>query len=325
MNPWQAGRNLHMKQLKAVIIGCGNIAGGYDSKEPLTEKAIRTHAQAYSLNPHVELIGAYDTDEKVGRQFCEFWKTPHFFGSISALMKECGPDIVSICSPNDTHYGIFNMVLNHKPKAIICEKPLAMTASHAQEMSTNAKKQNVILAVNYMRRWDVELSNLFKRIESGEFGKFQGGRVLYTKGVYHNASHAINLFQKWLGNMTAVKIHKVLEEAQMDDLLAHFHLSFEKCEDIYFQAIDHKFYNYFEIDLLMTKARLFMPYGGSKIEIQWNNEVIKGSLNVAIGEVISNVVQCVLNKTPLKMESSEAVRTVEICDEIRKAATECLN
>ena len=46
---------------KAVIIGAGNIAAGFDS--PKSEKVL-THAHAILLHPDFELLGFYDRDEK---------------------------------------------------------------------------------------------------------------------------------------------------------------------------------------------------------------------------------------------------------------------
>ena len=49
------------KNLQAAIIGCGNVAGGYDAGK--TSREVWTHAKAYRKTAGVSLAAACDTHE----------------------------------------------------------------------------------------------------------------------------------------------------------------------------------------------------------------------------------------------------------------------
>ncbi len=319
---------MNFMKLKAVIIGCGNIAGGYDLLSD--SNTTMTHAKAYKNNPNVETVGAFDVDLEKAQRFCKIWNISKSYSDLKKMLADCSPDIVSICSPNETHFEIFQTVVGFRPKGIICEKPMAMFYEQALKMVKEAEEKKIALAVNYIRRWDSSFTSLHRRIQGGEFGSCQLGRVLYTKGLFHNASHAINLMQSWLGEVNSIDLHRVTEKSK-DDVLADFSLGFKDCPQIIFQGLNTNNYNYFEIDLHFTKARISIP---KDIHVDWaqksslvpgtmslggQTEIIPSTLHTAVGEVVNDIVRCILTNSPLKMYPIDACKTIQVCEQIRNS------
>lgn len=288
-----------------------------------------THAGAFAQNGSVDLIGAYDPDPGQLSRFCQEWVAKPS-ASVDELLA-LRPDIVSICSPNETHFDLFQKVLAAAPKAIICEKPMAMELADARAMVEQA--QGSLLVVNYMRRWDSTLA-AFKQRLSSELGKVQTGRVLYTKGVFHNASHGINLLQDWLGAVTDMRWVRRLEW-QPNDPGGDFVLRFANGAEIFFQWADAEMYSVFEMELLTEKARIILPGGGSSIlvhkrvasaivpgsnTLEENPEKTNGTLSRVMGEVVTNVVNALQKNEKLKMPATDALATTEICVKLRESA-----
>lgn len=86
-----------------------------------------------------------------------------------AVVEDPEIDIIDICTPNDSHHEIA-LAAAAAGKAILCEKPLAMTVAQAEEMTAAVKKARVVNMVchNYRRIPAVALAK--EMIEAGELG-----------------------------------------------------------------------------------------------------------------------------------------------------------
>ncbi|MDQ2868818.1 MAG: Gfo/Idh/MocA family oxidoreductase, partial [Verrucomicrobiota bacterium] len=86
-----------------------------------------------------------------------------------ALIADPLIDIVDICTPNDSHAEIA-IAAARAGKAVLCEKPLALTASEARRMTDVVKHARVTNMVchNYRRAPAIALAR--EMIERGEIG-----------------------------------------------------------------------------------------------------------------------------------------------------------
>ena len=93
---------------KASIIGCGKIAG--------SERAsIETHIGAIASNKKIKLASCYDNDDKSAKIFANKYDCLNE-KSISELLLVTQPDIISICTPDKTHFSIIKQVLEKSKK-----------------------------------------------------------------------------------------------------------------------------------------------------------------------------------------------------------------
>jgi predicted dehydrogenase len=317
------------KVFKVAIVGCGNIAGGYD--EAGDGYSVMTHAKAYELEPHTKVVAAMDPDSNRLGKFCEIWSVPTGYSEVDAMMQEQAPDIVSICSPNEHHYAQLKQLVRYRPAAIFCEKPLALSAREAREMISLCRSSDVLLVVNYLRRWDPTLLSFGSRIRSGEFGAVQNGRVYFTKGVFHNASHAVNLLASWLGEGRCEDAWN-FKPWGAGDFTASFRLSFSHCREVVFQHCLAENFNFFEIELVCEKAKILFSGGGQSISITLAGpsklvagtnglaafpEVIPGTLNRALGFVVENMVQALASSQSLVMAADEAATALDLCEQVQ--------
>jgi predicted dehydrogenase len=185
------------EKFSLAVIGLGNIGMAYDQNEP-DDGRVMTHSKAAHLHPRFELVAGVDLNADRRSLFSKRYRTPSF-ESIEDMMMEVSPDVVAIGVPAKFHYQAFNTVLNILPRAIICEKPLAVDLGQATEMVVAAKEAGVSLLVNYIRRFDPGVALVRSKLENGEWGIPRTGVVWYDKGFGENGIHFLDLLSYLLG------------------------------------------------------------------------------------------------------------------------------
>src|SRR3989339_2147333 len=138
------------KKFKALIIGAGRIASGFDDPK---SKQILTHAHAYKKHPQIEFIGFYDIDFKKAKLAAKKWSVGSY-SDFKKAINENMPDIISICTPDRNHFEQFKMIsqLKNKPKIVICEKPLTVGLYNTKKIVQLYNKKKIPVLVNHSRR-----------------------------------------------------------------------------------------------------------------------------------------------------------------------------
>ena len=80
-----------------------------------------------------------------------------------ALLRDGGVDLITLVTPHDTHAPLAIQALN-AGKAVICEKPMCLTAQEATDMIAAARANNVMLSVYHNRRHDGDFQALKEAI-----------------------------------------------------------------------------------------------------------------------------------------------------------------
>lgn len=197
---------------KAAIIGCGNIAGGYDKKVP--DSWSFTHAGAYHLCPDTALIAVADTSPEALKIFSDKWKVNKLYEDYREMLGTEEINIVSLCLPTEKHFEAFKYACEKDIPAIFCEKPLSYDLKEAKEMVKLSNKR--VVSVNYFRRWNPSLDQLRKEIINGVYGNIVNITVRYTKGIYVNSSHLLDLIRWFLGEPEKIQLIKIYDNNKDD-------------------------------------------------------------------------------------------------------------
>jgi predicted dehydrogenase len=250
--------------LRAAIIGCGVIAGLHDF--PKRDKTVRSHAKAYWLEPATRLIAVADRNRDRAREFAARWKVPGVYEKVQTLMEADPVDIVSICTPDETHLDVLEECLvSRSLRAIWCEKPLGTDLARAARLVETCREQGIILAVNYQRRWDRLVGQLKHALQEGRLGDLQKVVVYYCKGVRHNGSHAIDLLLDWFGAAEQLQvIRKQFDFATADPTVDAWLVV--GGVPVYLVGMDSRHYSLFEIDVFGTRGRATLSNFGSWLE-----------------------------------------------------------
>lgn len=101
------------------------------------------------------------------------------YGSLHELLSDATVDVVHVTSPNHLHFSQVTAILG-AGKHVVCEKPLAMTASESAEMVARARASSLIAAVCYNTRFYPLAQQARGMVAGGELGE-----VRLVTGHYH--------------------------------------------------------------------------------------------------------------------------------------------
>ncbi|MBC5638009.1 MULTISPECIES: Gfo/Idh/MocA family oxidoreductase [Ornithinibacillus] len=183
------------------IIGCGSITRF-------------RHAPEYKANPHVEEIVFYDRNIERAESLALA-----FGGRVATSLEELlnDPSIVAIsdCSSNEAHH-IHTTKALLQGKHVLCEKPLAISVAHAEEIVEAEKTSGKILMLDHNQRFTkahIKAKEIIANKELGEVLTFKttfGHEGPESWGV--TKSNATWFFQKdrsYSGVAGDLGIHKI--------------------------------------------------------------------------------------------------------------------
>jgi predicted dehydrogenase len=247
---------------KVAIVGAGRIGCGFDTPE---SSHVLTHAHAICNDPRLELAAIVDSDAGKKSE-AEKWGT-QFFTDIETMWTAVKPDIVVIATPDATHAALLEQIAGRSPRLIICEKPVATNESEAAELR-KGNAGHVPIIVNFSRRFDTTVQEIGSDIAAGKFGKVLSASGTYTKGIFHNGSHMLDLARYLFGEMTSTHAYASVPDFPEGESTIGAMLSFERCPQFHLVAADARAYAIFELDILTEKARIRFVDEGSRLITQ---------------------------------------------------------
>ena len=114
------------------------------------------HVKHYKLLNDVNLAGLYDIDSKKANIVANTYKSTSF-NNLSDLLTIC--DAVSVVTPTETHKHVAEQAIN-KGCHVFIEKPITKTLEEADHLLKLAEKENVLVQVGHIERFNPALSAL---------------------------------------------------------------------------------------------------------------------------------------------------------------------
>ena len=136
-----------MKQYKAALVGYGGMG--------------HWHFEGICKTDRVKFVGVYDIDPKR----MELAKSEGFeklYDSYEAMLADASLDIIVVATPNNFHKTLVCQALE-AGKAVVCEKPVAMSSGELQDMMDTAKRTGSLFTIHQNRRADAEISSMTTR------------------------------------------------------------------------------------------------------------------------------------------------------------------
>lgn len=250
---------------KALVVGCGKIAGGDAIFGPTT------HGGAYARSQRIELAAGIDTVPETARRFAGRFGCEYGSELISAL-EHHAPDVVSVCTPDKTHYEVVCEILSAPsvPRVIFLEKPACATMEQYVNLKQMVTGRGCIVVVNHSRRFNSDIQNLRARIAAGEFGPLKRARSIYYSGWLHNGTHIVDTLAFLLNDTLQVdRIISVIESPYQGDPTLEVQATLIKLKaPVLISAIDETLYQLFELDLWFEEARLRLENFGERVILE---------------------------------------------------------
>lgn len=89
---------------------------------------------------------------------------------IAAVLADPAIDLIVIATPNDSHAPLAHAAID-AGKALVVDKPLALTLAEARQIVAHADERGMLLSVFHNRRWDGDFLTLQQAIATGMIGK----------------------------------------------------------------------------------------------------------------------------------------------------------
>jgi scyllo-inositol 2-dehydrogenase (NADP+) len=89
--------------------------------------------------------------------------------SADRLWERDDHDLVVVATPNNTHVTLAAAAIDHGLPVVV-DKPMAVTAAHAEQLVQRAQRAGVLLTVFQNRRWDSDHLTLVRLLEGGHLG-----------------------------------------------------------------------------------------------------------------------------------------------------------
>lgn len=153
----------------------------------------------FASHPRIELVGLADVDPARTARAHERWSVTTDRDAV-ALVHRTRPHILSICTPDETHADVIERVLREcEVRLVFAEKPLATSTKAAQSILDQATRVGTTLAMNHTRRYVRAFREVGEDLKAGRYGRPLVARMTYTKGLFHNGVHGIDLLRFWFG------------------------------------------------------------------------------------------------------------------------------
>ncbi len=260
-------------KFKAIVVGCGKI--GFGNKKYLVE----SHAYNYHESKQISLVCGVDIDKKKLKEFSRIFKCETSNNILYALEKY-NPDIISVCTPDKSHFKIVNQILEskYKPSIIFLEKPCFQNIKEFNIITKNLKKLKTEIIVNHSRRFNKNYLKLKNMIQKNYFGKFLNSQSIYYNGWLHNAIHCVDELSFLLNRSFKIsKVSKTLFFKDSKNLNYDVVLkTTDNKSKLLFLSVDEKDYQIFDTDMRFEKFRILIENFGENIYIQ---KKIKNRLN----------------------------------------------
>jgi predicted dehydrogenase len=164
----------------------------------------RVHARAWlGVAGRPAGIGAIaDSNPDALREFGEFFDVTaeHRYADYREMLDAERPDFVDVCSWHAQHAEMVIAAAARRPRAIICQKPMAVDLGEADAMMTACQRNGVKLVVAYQRPHHATWNKAKDLIREGAIGRVtqiqldSGGNLLNTNS--HNIRLALFLMDE---------------------------------------------------------------------------------------------------------------------------------
>lgn len=320
--------------LRVLIVGCGNIAGGFDlGRAP--DYLPYTHAGAYIRDGRFTLAACVEPDDHRRREFMAAWGVPVGLRSIDELVDSAYRfDVVSICSPTACHAHDLETALRLEPRLLFCEKPVTTSLAETERFVDACRKGNIPLAVNYTRRWDPAIAKLQAAINAGLWGQLRSVIGLYNKGILNNGSHLLDLLLLLVGSMDIVSVGKPVLDYLPNDPTIPVWLEGNQGVPVHLVCAHAEDYAVFELQLIFSRGVLSMEEGG----MSWrergvtDSDTFKGYRKLEEGvhrageyphamlKAVGNIYRAVNQGEPLASTGDSALAAQRLCEQVVQQA-----
>jgi predicted dehydrogenase len=147
-----------MKEVKVMnvgLIGCGGVAN--------------LHMKVFRKLRNVNVVGICDLNLERAKDFGSRFKVSRAFRDYNDLFEIKDLDLVDVCTPTSTHSRIVCDAAKAGVRAILVEKPMALSVAQCDEMINEVKKHGSKLCISHQQIFLPSIEKAKALIDDGKF------------------------------------------------------------------------------------------------------------------------------------------------------------
>ena len=255
-----------INKIKTIIIGFGNI-GYYDDTYRKSNLGAFSHYKNIIDSKSFYLSAI--CDPKIEKKIKLKKNQVNLYTKYQDILKKENADLVIISTPDSLHYKILLEAYKYSPKMVFCEKPMCLNLAQVNEINKLYEKKNILLQVNYSRRFLPEYQKIRKDLKKGSLGDLKIVQMLYSKGLIHNGSHAIDLALWFFGKPKKIKTCRIFKsQTYPNDFCATITLEYNNKLIVEIIGIDIDDLGSIEINIIGNKGKYFVDSNNQIISYQ---------------------------------------------------------
>ena len=138
------------------------------------------HIEGYAEHPGAQVVAVADPDAKRMNAVADMYRIASRYSSGEEMIRTEKLDIVSVVTPNKFHAPLTIAALKAGAH-VLCEKPMAMSATEAKAMIRAAKQAKRRLMINFSYRFNEAALALEREVRGGALGKIYFARTIWHR------------------------------------------------------------------------------------------------------------------------------------------------
>ncbi|MCM1321858.1 MAG: Gfo/Idh/MocA family oxidoreductase [Bacteroides sp.] len=325
----------------AALVGTGRI--GYTLAFDKKREQPASHTAAFDANHRIRLIAACD----IRKESLEDWGRKHknaaLYDSASELARQEHPDIIAVAVNEDSHLSVFRDAARCRPRLIILEKPVALSAAEGTEIRRIAESYDIPVLVNHERRFAADYA-LAKQwlakigdIQTAAASLWSGLRVYSAAeektGLYsllHDGTHLVDtvryLLDAEFANPAVFGIHSD-SSGNVRNIQVSY--SVPQCPAVQFSFSGRSKYFGFDIDIHGTEGRIQIGNGYARLFLRKKSKLYSGFYSLALvktkipkktgyfANMTQHAVDFLDGACPLRSSLESGLKTLAVLEEIK--------
>ncbi len=175
-----------MTDYRAAVIGCGRMARG--------------HMKAYE-ELGIPIAAGADISEDALQAFAEETDAKGLYTDYKEMLAEVQPDLVSVVTHDALHCAMVVAAAQAGTKGIVCEKPMAMDLTEADEMLAACRASGSRLTISHQRHYMPQYARARQLIADGAIGRVVSAEASLKPGcLMTDGTHTIHMLLALLGD-----------------------------------------------------------------------------------------------------------------------------
>lgn len=157
------------KKHRVAIVGCGGIS--------------HAHGNAWRNLPEIEIVGACDEKFESLARFATEFNVENTYNDLRQMLEKQQPDVLVVATWPASHLKNVLEAVRCGVKAVLVEKPIAVTSTQLEQMIQVTERANILLMEGFMYRHHPLTLAVKQKVEEGAVGEVRYARSTFSTGL----------------------------------------------------------------------------------------------------------------------------------------------